>query len=92
MALGIKRFDWSSHFKKDFNNLAADLQDATGEALKDLLKDIVPPGRNLKTRNPKKKKVRQVNVRGQYRMTFNVEDGVCYLRRVGVHRSIEKAD
>ena len=84
MALGIARLTRLARFEKAFKRLDPGVQDAAKKALSDLLRDPIPPGRNLELVRGRKD-VYSIRVNYHFRMSFQVQGDVAVMRRVAPH-------
>ncbi len=95
MAIRIGKFRYKQSFKKDFDQLTPAIQKCAEKCLKDLLSNPATPGRHLKKRKGKRKNapdIWQARVTRDVRLTFEMDEDVAVLRRIGLHNRIAKHD
>lgn len=83
---GIRRIQYKERFKKAYKKLDPRIQGEVDESIEDLLKDVPPPGRQVKKmsghHNPD---IWEIRVTKNFRLTFERDGDAAILRNVGSH-------
>jgi len=78
----IASFRFKPSFKKDIKRLDKRILEDLEKALTELETGSVPPGRQLKKLTDSKQ-VYSMRIGKDYRLSFQLEDQTCILRRIG---------
>jgi mRNA-degrading endonuclease RelE of RelBE toxin-antitoxin system len=78
----IASFKYKPSFKKDIKRLDRRILDDLEKALKELENDSVLPGRQLKKLTDSNK-VYSMRIGKDYRLSFQLDNQTCILRRIG---------
>lgn len=85
---------FKSRFKRDYQALDPNLRAETDQALKDLLRDPLPPGRRFHSlkgfKNPKLYTF-DVTANKAYKISLEIDGETAILRRIATHREIDRA-
>lgn len=83
---GIRRIQYKERFKKAYKKLDPRIQGEVDETIEDLLKDVPPPGRQVKKmsghHNPD---IWEIRVTKNFRLTFERDGETAILRNVDNH-------
>jgi addiction module RelE/StbE family toxin len=80
--LRITSFQFKPSFKKDIKRLDKRIRDDLENALKELESNAVPPGRQLKKLTDSNQ-IYSMRIGKDYRLSFQLENQTCVLRRIG---------
>jgi mRNA-degrading endonuclease RelE of RelBE toxin-antitoxin system len=76
-------------FRKAYKRLDPVIKEDVDRALEDLLRDPVPNGRRLpKMEGHRNPEVWKIRITRNFRLTFELREGVAVLRNVGSHNMI----
>ena len=84
MTLGIREFQRLPRFERAYKKLTPQIQSAVDDTLRDLCANPVPPGRKVK-RDKADREIWTARVNRNYRLSFELTDGICTLRNVDSH-------
>jgi len=87
-----RKLRYKPYFQKRYKALPREIQKHVNAAIKEIEKDEISSGRDPKRRHPKKRKVWQIRVVGQYRLTYRNDEGFVELLAVGTHDEIALRD
>ncbi|MDR2165224.1 MAG: type II toxin-antitoxin system RelE/ParE family toxin [Zoogloeaceae bacterium] len=88
----IHRWKKQRVFHRDYGKLEIDMRDKVDECLQDLLRQPFPLGlRFEKLKGKRNPDIYTLHVTGNYKISFEIENGIAYLRRVASHDEIDRA-
>lgn len=82
----LKRWAKSIRFHREYDKLTIELRDTVDRKLQDLSKSPMPPGLAFeKLSGCSKPDIYTIHATGNYKISFEINDGTAFLRRVGTH-------
>lgn len=82
--LGIARLDKYPRFKRAYKKLPEVIQREVDETIKDLFKEVIPPGRKVK-KDKADRSVWTARVNDDYRLSFEINGDIAIFRNVAKH-------
>ena len=89
MAKGVKSYQFSRRFKKEYNSLPKEIQKAFDQKLQVFLNDTGHPSLRVKRIQGTKNRW-EGSVTMKYRFTFEFSEGILIFRAIGTHDIIIK--
>jgi len=89
MAQGVKAYQFSSKFKKEYKNLPKKIQKAFDQKLPILLQDISHPSLRIKRIQGTKNRW-EGSITMKYRFTFQYNEDTLLFRTIGTHDILNK--
>lgn len=83
------KLDYTKHFVRDFHNLPASIQSRVEKKMEFLAGNPHHPSLNLK-KVQGFENIWRIKITAAYRLTLQIEETVCILRRVGPHDVLRK--
>lgn len=91
--MAIESVQFTARFQKEYKALANDLRTEVDLALRDLLKNPIPPGRRFHAlggyKNPKLYTI-DVTVNRAYKISLELDGTLATLRRIATHKQIDR--
>jgi plasmid maintenance system killer protein len=87
-------FRWKKQrvFHREYAKLEIEMRDRVDECLQDLLRAPLPAGlRFEKLKGYRAPDIYTIHVTGNYKISFEITDGIACLRRVARHDEIDRA-
>ena len=84
----------TARFRKDYARLAPDIQRQVDDCIRDFALDPLPASRRAHRINTAQfPKVFSVDVTSNksHKLSFQIDDGVAILRRIGTHKEIDRS-
>lgn len=86
----IARWKKSKRFHRDYDKLTIQLRDLVDGKLQDMAKNPRPPGLAFeKLKGYSNPDIYTIHVTGNYKLSFEIDGGAAFLRRVGNHDEID---
>lgn len=89
----IKHVEWLPRFKRDYKKLSPELQQATKNAIRDLLVDSIPGNRRFeKLRGYRDPSIYTIHVTSNHshKISFEINGDIALLRRISSHKEIDR--